>query len=195
MIQASERLMKSDAELVSEAQQGREQAFSELMGRYKERAIRMAYTQVGNYEDAKDVSQEAFVKTFRALGRFESKAKFSTWFYRILMNAANDFLRKRRLKNFLVWKKNETMETFFENVADTRSSPDESLQSRELGERMSRAVQKLPEKQRWIFTLRFLENLTLEQIAETTGLALGTVKASLHFAIQKFKKEMEDHGL
>ena len=194
MIQASERLMKSDAELVSEAQQGKEQAFSELMGRYKERAIRMVYTHVGNYEDAKDVSQEAFVKTYRALARFESRAKFSTWFYRILMNAANDFLRKRRLMNFLIWKENEAMENFFENVADTRISPDKSLQSRELGERMSRAVQKLPEKQRWIFTLRFLENLTLEQIAETSGLALGTVKASLHFAVQKFKKELEGHG-
>jgi RNA polymerase sigma-70 factor (ECF subfamily) len=187
--------MKSDAELVSEAQQGKEQAFSELMGRYKERAIRMAYVHVGNYEDAKDVSQEAFVKTYRALGRFESKAKFSTWFYRILVNTANDFLRKRRLKNLLVWKKNETMDNFFESVADTKASPDESIQNQELGEQMSRAIQNLPEKQRWVFTLRFLENMTLEEIAAATGTALGTVKASLHFATEKFKKEFQGHEL
>lgn len=186
--------MKSDADLVLEARQGSERAFSELVGRYKEKAIQMAAVTVGNYEEAKDISQEAFVKAYRALDRFELRSSFSTWFYRILMNTAKDCLRKKRWKNFLTFRKTEEMENFFEAVADPRPAPSSNLLNAELGQKITQALNRLPLRQKWIFTLRFIEGLTLAQISEAAGVSEGTVKATLHFAAQKFKKEMRAYG-
>jgi len=196
--------MKSDADLVLEARrpaegggQARgesERAFSELVNRYKEKAIQMAFVTVGNFEEAKDVSQEAFVKAYRSLDRFELRSSFSTWFYRILMNAAKDHLRKRRWKNFLTFHKTEEMENYFEGLPDPRPSPGRALEGRELGEKTTEALKRLPLRQRWMFTLRFIEGLSLAEISRAAGVSEGAVKAALHFATQKFKKEMKAHG-
>jgi RNA polymerase sigma-70 factor (ECF subfamily) len=181
---------KIDAELVLRARQGSEAAFTELIRRHKEKAVQLAYAAVGNYEDAKDISQEAFVKAYRALKDFHGEAQFSTWFYRILMNAAKDFHRRKRWTNFLAWKAAEDMDRFFEQVPGRGAAPGQGALDEELGARMAKAIEKLPAQQRWIFTLRFVEGLSLREIGEVTQLAEGTIKAALHFAVQKFKKEM-----
>ena len=183
-------IASTDAELVAASQKGNEGAFTELVRRHKERAIQLAYVTVGHYEDARDISQEAFVKAHRALDRFQMKSQFSTWFYRILMNTAKDFMRKQKWKRFLTWKSQEEMENFFERVEAPGDAAQENVVGAELGSHMTEAVAKLPLRQRWIFSLRYLEGLSLREIAETTGLAEGTIKAALHFAVQKFKKEM-----
>lgn len=177
-----------DAQLIFRFKQGNERAFDELVKRNMERAVQLAYVTIGNYEDAKDVSQEAFVKAHRALRDFQMKSSFSTWFYRILMNTAKDFLRKRKWQKFVKWETGESMENFFEQVPGRSVLPGEELVSRELGQKMSEAIKKLPFKQQWIFTLRFLEGQSLAEIAAVTQLSEGTVKASLHFAVQKFKQ-------
>jgi RNA polymerase sigma-70 factor (ECF subfamily) len=193
--------MKDDLELVSEFRGGSQQAFDELVRRHMNKAMQLAYVVLGNYEDAKDVSQEAFVKAYRALNSFRGQAKFSTWFYRILVNTAKDFLRQRNWKKFLRWDKSESMERFFESVEDVRQSPARELLGSELDQKISRAVARLPFKQQCVFTLRFMEGLPLKEIAEITGLAEGSVKATLHFAVRKFKdslfpylKEEARHG-
>ena len=183
-------LEKNDAELVLECRKGSEAAFTELVRRYKEKAVRLACMTVGNYEDARDISQEAFVKVYRSLGRFEMQSQFFTWFYRILMNTAKDFMRRKQWRQFLSWEDREAMENFFEKVPDRGASPRKGILDAELGHRMTHAVQKLPFKQQWIFTLRFVEGFSIREIAQTTGLAEGTVKAALHFAVQKFRKEI-----
>lgn len=195
----------SDQDLVRSATQGetadREAAFAGLVRRHMEKAIQLAYLTIGNYEDAKDVSQEAFVKAYRSLDRFEMKAQFSTWLHRILMNTAKDHLRKRKWMNFLSWKTQEGSDNFFETLEASGARPGKNLLDEELGKKMSEAIQSLPFKQRWIFTLRFLEGQSLLEIAKTTRLSEGTVKATLHFAIQKFKKAVfpylkeANHGL
>ncbi|MBI4549315.1 MAG: sigma-70 family RNA polymerase sigma factor [Candidatus Omnitrophica bacterium] len=182
--------MKDDLELVAEFQRGNQRAFDELVKRHMNKAMQLAYVVIGNYEDAKDVSQEAFVKAYRALGSFRAQSKFSTWFYRVLMNTAKDFLRQRNWKKFLRWDKSESMENFFESVEDARQSPARELLGAELDQKISRAVAKLPFKQQCVFTLRFIEGLPLKEIAEITGLAEGSVKATIHFAVQKFKQSL-----
>ena len=90
------------------------------------------------------------------------------------------------------------METFFDQVEDVKSRADAPVLRQELSREISDAIQKLPHQQQWIFMLRFNEGLALAEIAAATGLAEGTVKSSLHFAIQKFSKEMGmggRHGL
>ena len=181
---------KTDDDLVAESKKGDERAFAELVKRHREKAVELAYLAVGNYEDARDLSQEAFVKVYHSLKRFEMRAKFSTWFYRILMNTAKDFLRKKQWKQFLTWKTHEEMEDFFEKVHQPGVSPVKDLMREELQHQMTGALVKLPLKQRWIFTLRFLEGLSIREIGEATNLSEGTVKAALHFGIQKFKNHI-----
>lgn len=188
--EARETVEKSDLDLVLEFKQGREQAFDELIRRHMEKAMQMAYVILGNYEDAKDVSQEAFVKAYRSLRLFRMQAKFSTWFYRILMNAAKDFLRKKNWKRFLSWDNRDAMENFFERIADPQASPGRELLGQEMDRKISQAVARLPFRQQCVFVLRFLEGLSLREIGEATGLAEGSVKATLHFAVQKFKRDL-----
>ena len=183
-------LERDDATLVLECRKGVESAFTELVRRHKEKAVQLAATVVGNYEDAKDISQEAFVKAYHALGRFQMQSKFSTWFYRILMNTAKDFMRRKKWKQFLAWENPEAMENFFERIPNRTASPGAGVLHQELGQEITQAIKKLPFKQQWIFTLRFVEGLSIREIAETAAVSEGTVKATLHFATEKFEKEI-----
>lgn len=162
------------------------------------KAIQMAAVVCGNYEDAKDISQEAFVKAYCAFKDFEGKAQFSTWFYRILINTAKDYFRKKRWVRFLKWKDAESMENFFGSVQDPGAKTDAKVLDQELGTRITACIQSLPHKQQWVFMLRFIEGYSLAEIAEATGMAKGTVKANLHFAVQKFEASIkggESRGL
>jgi len=181
--------VKTDFDLIDEFKAGNEQAFNELVSRYKEKAVQLACVTVGNYEDAKDVSQEAFVKVYHALKTFEARSKFTTWFYRILMNAAKDFLRKKKWLKFIGSGEKEEGE-IFDRLVDPGVSPVKGLLNKELDHHMASAIKKLPFKQQWVFILRFIEGFSIQEISETAQLAEGTVKATLHFAIEKFKKEM-----
>lgn len=184
---------KRDEELVRACQQGNDQAFEELVKCHMEKAVQIAYNAVGNYEDARDISQDAFVKAHRSLKNFDLKSKFSTWFYRILMNTAKDFHRKKKWKTFLGWKTAEEHDRYFENIEDSHSGADGPTMNDELAIKMQEAIKVLPEKQKWIFTLRYIEGLSIREISEVTKLTGGTVKATLHFAAKKFKAAMEKY--
>ncbi|MCB9799277.1 MAG: sigma-70 family RNA polymerase sigma factor [Candidatus Omnitrophica bacterium] len=183
--------MLSDDALVTKFKAGEEEAFTMLVSRHKEKAVQIIWMTVGNYEDAKDISQDAFVKVYRNLKNFQMKSKFSTWLYRILMNTAKDHLRKKKWAKFMTWKAPSDMEQFLESVEDQSAGPDQKISNRELGVKIQASIASLPQKQRWIFTLRFIEGLALDEIAQVTGASIGTVKASIHFAIKKFKGSIE----
>ena len=183
-------LAPSDQDLVRAFQEGDEKAFDQLVRRHMERAIQIAYVAVGNFEDAKDVSQEACVKAYRALRGFQMRSTFSTWLYRVVMNAAKDFLRRRRWKTLLTWKSPEAMGSFFEQVADARADASEGARRHEFDRAVTHAIRALPLRQRWAFTLRFLEGLSIHEVSEAMGVAEGTVKATLHAAGLKFKRDL-----
>ncbi len=186
----SENLEPSDRELVLDFKKGNEDAFRKLMLRYKEKAMHIAWITTGNLEDAKDAAQEAFLKAHRNLSKFELRSEFSTWFYRVLTNAAHDVVRKQKWSRFLKWQKNEDKESFFETLKSEGASPEKDLLNSELGLRMSEAIKHLPFQQRWMFTLRYIKGFSIQQIAEVAEVSEGTVKATLHFAGDKFKKEI-----
>ncbi|PIW64762.1 MAG: hypothetical protein COW13_00515 [Candidatus Omnitrophica bacterium CG12_big_fil_rev_8_21_14_0_65_50_5] len=189
--------LKSDFELIEEFQNGREFAFTELVARHKEKAVQIAYSVLGNYEDAKDASQEAFVKVYRGLAGFEKKSKFSTWLYRILINSARDHARARRWKQLFVRpavaEDGSEGPDYLDRHPDVSMSPRRRVLNEELKNEMDRAMAALPERQRLIFSLRYQQDLPLSEIAIITGSAEGTVKASLHFAAKKFKESMKNY--
>ncbi len=102
------------------------------------------------------------------------------------MNTAKDHLRKKRWANFMQWKDQKKMDNFFEQIENPRIKADSPVLNQELNTRITDEIQKLPEKQQWVFILRFIENFSVAEIVEATGLAEGTVKSTLHFAVKKF---------
>ncbi|OGW72303.1 MAG: hypothetical protein A2Y02_00190 [Omnitrophica bacterium GWA2_52_12] len=182
---------ESDEALVASAKLGHDGAFNELVRRHKEKMLRLAWVWTGNAEDGKDVSQEAFVKAYQGLKKFDGRAKFSTWLSAITANAARDHLRKRRLKRFLLWREVRDMDFFLESVPDNSPGPERGASRGELAGQIQKIIAVLPEKQRVFFVLRFMDGHSLHEIAEMTGVAEGTVKAGLHFAVKKFKAAFE----
>lgn len=193
-------LAYSENEIIAQVKAGNSRVFCELVERYKEKSLSVAYSFCANYEDAKDLSQEAFIKAFKSIKRFRVQSKFYTWFYRILVNICKDYLRRRksnkfsklsvkfRLKDGLV-----EPEDIFESVASSAPSPEQQLLNKELGAHLTKAITSLPDKQRIVFTLKNIQGLTLAEIAEITNSALGTVKSNLFKATMNLQAKLEGY--
>jgi len=193
-------LAYNESAIIAQVKAGNSRAFCELVERHKERALSVAYSFCANYEDAKDLSQEAFIKAFKAIGRFRVQSKFYTWFYRILVNICKDYLRRRKNSKFINFSvkfklKNGLVEPedIFESVASKTPSPGQQLLNKELGAHLTKAISSLPQKQRVVFTLKNIHGLTLAQIAEITNSALGTVKANLFKATINLQTKLEGY--
>ncbi len=177
--------------LVHQAQSGDIRSFSALVEIYQERAVHIAYSFLGNFEDARDIAQEAFVKAYESLQSFKAECRFYTWFYRILVNHCKDFLRKKKVRqhiSFWFHQDHKDEEDPMAKIADHAKDALEQLENRELGCEISKALEKLPDQQRVSFSLRYLEGFSIEEIAESMGLSAGAVKAHLWQAGQKMRK-------
>jgi RNA polymerase sigma-70 factor (ECF subfamily) len=184
----------TDADLMARIQQDDEAAFGEFVQRYQRRFYRLAYGYLHNHEESLDAVQEAFIKIYRARATWEPRANPYTWAYRIVANQCVDLLRKRKgvgAASSLDEDDSPEMRT----LADTSAVDPLMLQvSREESARVMEAVMKLPPRQREIIILRHYEELSLQEIAEVQGCALGTVKSSLHRALASLKGILEGKG-
>lgn len=140
---------------------------------------------VGIHEEAEDLSQEVFLKAYDGLHGFRGDASFLTWIYRIAINLTLNHLRKRKLKQFL------SLENIGLTISSRNPSPEQFLEIRETEERLARAIERLPKKQKLVFNLRYFQKLPHAQIADILNRDVGTIKANYHQAIQKLKKAMK----
>src|SRR3989338_6623182 len=182
----------SDEALVMKARQGDRDAFGVLVRRYQAQAILIAQSVLKNFELSKDASQNAFAKAYFGLSRFRGEAKFKTWLFRIVINEAKDVYRKEKARGlFKVWSGHETededMRSVLEVIPSGGQSPREVFEEQETKQHLERAIYGLPEREREVFILRYLNGLELSEVAETLGIALGTVKAHLAQGIQKLR--------
>jgi len=166
--------------------------YAELVDRYQAPALRLAFSLLGNYEDAKDASQEAFVNAYRALGRFRGRAKFSTWLYRIVVNKCKDLYKRRARRPELAGSMSlpggdgEPVD-FFEAVPDPGAGPGEQLANQELSRQLSRAIGELPMKQRTAFALHHVHGLPLDEVAAVMRCRTGTVKSHIFRATTRLR--------
>jgi len=172
----------SDAQAIQAVLRGDVDRYAELVEKYQGPARRLALSLLGNDEDAKDVSQEAFVSAYRSLGRFRGDAKFSTWLYRIVVNECKDAYKRRAHQPRVVASVGEPDSeqdgpTLFIDVHDPAASPGDQLANRELGRRLSRAIEELPLKQRTAFVLHHVHGMALAEVAVVMGCRVGTVKS------------------
>ena len=161
-----------------------EQAFAELMKRYKKPVYHMILKMVRNVDDAEDLTIEAFAKAFKNLKRFKKDYTFSTWLFRIATNNAIDFIRKKRLETMSLDSsyKDDSGEAVKIDVEDNELNPmEETIKSQKI-ELIRVFVDKLPPKYQRLVKLRYFDELSYEEIAKELEAPLGTVKAQLHRA-------------
>ena len=175
----------TDDELVAAAVGGQGQAFGTLVERYDRAVYHLAYRTLHDSEEAKDATQEAFFKAFRALRTFRPGAKFSTWILTIAYHACCDRLARRKR-----FSGDELPDR-----ADPAAGPQEQAESADQARRLRAAIDALPEKYRTVITLFHLQNKQYEEIAQVLDLPMGTVKTHLFRAKDLLRKALEEDEL
>ncbi len=171
-------------EIIRQIQAGKTHLFKELTDRYRSQVAGIAYKMVGDYDDAKDISQMVFVKTFYNIKRFDLTKRFSTWLYRIAVNASIDYIRKFKKHKF------EELEDSGDPGLRTSTTPEQTYQLKELREFVLDSAKKLNEKQYTAFVLKDLEGLDIDEIAQIMGMPQATVRWYLHRARKKLRGDL-----
>jgi RNA polymerase sigma-70 factor (ECF subfamily) len=180
-----------DSEWVKKAQSGDMRAFDRLVSKHRGKIYAMIYNMVKNDADAWDLSQEAFIKAWKALPKFEARARFSTWLFRISHNVVYDWLRKRRIEG-----EGELNDEIFDasridpgavTAPNHDMRPDEAMEKSELRDQINAAIAKLSEEHREVILLREVQGLDYKEIAEITENSIGTVMSRLHYARKKLQ--------
>jgi len=183
-----------DGELVAAHLEGHPAAFGELYDRYRDKLVYFIGRKTGDRDRAEDLVQEAFIRVTRHLHRFDQSKKFSTWIYTICSNLAKNELRNRSRSPLVLFQKlsaNAEPEHRPLQFEDSSMRPDDLYRKRFLQELVEKTVDELPEHHRLVFRLRELEGKSYEEIAEITGVNLGTVKSRLHRARTSFAERIE----
>ncbi|MGA9886717.1 MAG: sigma-70 family RNA polymerase sigma factor, partial [Candidatus Acidiferrales bacterium] len=166
--------------LVAAAKGGDISAFETLVGRYERKIFRLAQNITQNREDAEDVMQESFLKSYQHLGEFQGNSRFYTWLVRIAVNQALMKLRKRRPNQVSLDEEIDTGEdTMPREVEDWGPSPEDRYEQTELGRILSTTIAELDPPFRIVFQLRDIEELSTEETAEALGLSIPAVKSRL----------------
>jgi len=171
-----------DHQLVERSRAGDVAAFEELVKRHQARAYAIAFRLLGRREDAQEVAQEAFSRAYFRLAEFRGQAQFRTWLYRILVNLATDFLRRRKPE---VSEKKALFQ-----IVDTRGNPSEHLYRQELRQSIEEAINALPADLRTVILLREMEGLSYADIALVIRRPVGTVMSRLFHARRRLQQSL-----
>ena len=176
-----EKPSENDEILIKQIVAGNRHAFEQLVHRYQDMALSLAYRNMQNWADAEDIVQEAFIRVFKSANRFKVQSTFKTWLYRIIVNLCIDHQRKK--------KSSISLDIMAMDVV-SQSVPDSS-EKQETAAIVRKAVQELPERQRIALILHRYENLTHSQISDATGWSRSTIESLLVRAYGKLRKKLE----
>ena len=187
----------AEAVLIERCQRGDTQAFDELMARYETRVYNLAYRLLGDAEEAYDISQETFLRVYRALPRFRGGSTLHTWIHRIVVNLCLDALKKQRRRPRLVQEapleEEAGSESLLDRLPDETPGPETRVLSRERQSIVRQAIASLPRHHRAVLVLFDLEGLSYHEIAETLKINVGTVKSRLNRARLALKEKLEPY--
>ncbi len=191
----------NDEELVARAKADDQGAITELIHRYQPKVHAIAFHLCSEESDeVRDVTQEAFLKAIRSIKKFRGQASFSTWFYRIVVNTCRDFLRQKRKKErlFPLWREkphgNDVSHDKSKEQPEPkgRNSPMAVFTEKQLTDDLRNALRALPDKQRMVFQLKVLHEMTIREIAQVTGSSEGTIKSHLFRATHSLRNVLKD---
>ena len=188
-------LSENDESLIERCLKGDTGAFEQLVDRYQQKVFNIAYRMSGNREDALDLSQESFLRAYKALKRFRGQSSFGTWLFRITNNTCIDELRRKKRQPQLVVStdaviKTEDGEYQFEVPDSPDETPEALALTQELKNQIQQALQNLSEEHRAALVLRDVEGYSYEEIADILQLNLGTVKSRINRARLALRQEL-----
>ena len=183
-------LMNSTEELVTRVRQGDEEAFRLVFDRYSRPVLSFIYDMVGERGLAEDLTQETFVRAYRGLSGLREEARLSTWLFAIAKNVARESLRTRRRDGGRRVELDD--EAVFE-LSDQKPSPAGELLDKELSAVVQKALMKLDEDKRLVFTLKVFQQRSYEEIAEITGFSVPKVKTDLHRARTEMRRRIRPY--
>ncbi|MDB4894064.1 MAG: polymerase ECF-type sigma factor [Firmicutes bacterium] len=181
-----------DELLVERAKRGDVQAFEQLISQYEKKVFNTAYRLTGNYEDAADVAQEAFLRAYSSIPEFRGDSSFATWLFRIVHNACLDELRKRKrqratsLDETVAGEDGEMDRQLA--VADASDGPEQALERVEVQRTVQESISALDEEYRLVVVMRDIQGYSYNEIADALGINLGTVKSRLNRARNALKE-------
>jgi len=185
---------EEEKDLVLRAKEGDLQAFEKLVQAYDKRVLSLAYQLLGNTQDAEDVYQDAFMRAYNNIKRFRFESDFYTWLYRIVVNCALSYRKKRsRQRHQSIDASGDKEQSWQWTPVDPKASPDTLVGNLELREQINSNVDKLPLMQRVVFSLRFFQDFKIKDIAKIIGCTEGTVKNYLFRSTQKMRKQLNPY--
>jgi RNA polymerase sigma-70 factor, ECF subfamily len=173
----------TDQAAADEARKGNQLAFRVLVERHSRAVFRLAYRMTGNEQDAEDIVQETFLRAYKQMHRFDGRASFGTWLYRIAANCSLDLLRARRVRGEL--------QPGLDGAASSDPSPERVTRSKQLASMLDHALEQLSDAERTAFLLRHYEGCTIEEIAKVLGVRNSAAKHSVFRAVQKLRCALE----
>jgi RNA polymerase sigma-70 factor (ECF subfamily) len=185
-----------ESRLAALARNGDRKAFAEIVKRYEKKIMKLGFRMLNQRQEAEDVAQETFLKVYNNLNRYDMTLKFSTWIYRIATNLCIDHLRRRKeqvsLDAFSADSANESSNRELQaKIADKWSTPENQVILSELQDQVQKAVQQLPDKYRLAIVLRYMQELSLQEISEILDIPLSTVKTRIHRGREVLRKKLE----
>lgn len=189
-----EKCKQTDSELVTRANGGQLKAFEELMSKYERKVYNIAYRMTGNREDAEEILQETFLSVYKSLPRFKSKSAFSTWLYRIAVNAALMKLRKKKVETLSLDEPLTSDDSggMKREVVDW-TTPENIVERKRLMEIISKEVDSLPDTYGAIVLLKDGEGLQISEIARILKMSVPAVKSKLHRARMHLRRRLSDY--
>lgn len=184
-------MMRTDEDLVARSKTGDTESFNQLVKRWERPIFALAYRTLGREQDARDVTQETFLRAFRALGGFKGDAKFSSWLYRIALNLCRDWMRKDRRTPVVAVPEGVEMEQLAAEGGPSETVEDLAARA-ELSGIVRTAMEKLPAEQRESIILKEYHGLTFQEIADLMKCPLSTVKTRVYQGLSTLRKELGD---
>lgn len=181
----------TDQEIIEKYLEGETDALDLLVDRYMSIIYRFIYRQMGNADDANDITQDVFVKAWKNLKKYNPNQNFKTWIMTIARNSSIDYLRKRKSINFSKLNNDFSDEEFEDTLVDSEPLPDEVYERGEAKGVVEELMKVLTETQRSAINLRINEDLSFEEIAEVLGRPLNTVKSDFRRGLIAMRKSLE----
>jgi RNA polymerase sigma-70 factor (ECF subfamily) len=186
-------MVETDEELVTAFRAGNLSAFDELVQRWERKIQGAVYRIMGSGEDARDLTQETFLRAYRGLSTFKSEARFSSWLYQIALNLCRDRLRQKKGRTLVgIDDLDPTTAARIDRIAPTAH---EQVEARDMSEIVSAAMAELPEEQREVIVLKEYQGLTFQEIADLMRVPVSTVKTRLYRGLVQMREHLERRGV
>lgn len=178
---------------IKQVLKGDQNAFADIVNLYQHRLYQVCYRMLGNKQESEDIAQEAFVRAYTNLHTFDQKRKFSTWLYRIATNLCIDRIRKKKPDYYLDAgiAGTEGLD-MYSQIASAEQLPEDQVEQMELQDRIQYEISRLSDKYRSVIVLKYIEELSLQEISEILDMPLGTVKTRIHRGREALRKQLNN---